>query len=105
MALSGRHVVDAGVAPVLEFTESSAGSFLLIRDGGCWLLFPKLEAAGAQLGEIEQCFVVEHGSEPPVNKNLIQFVRRAAMCVPAERGWVLKQKGHLFIHGLPAPGE
>ena len=105
VALSGRHVVDAGVAPVLEFTESQAGSFLMVQDGDRWLLLPKLEAATAQLGQIEQCFVVEHGSEPPVNKNLVQFVRRAAVCVPAEKGWALTQKGHLFIHGLPAPGE
>lgn len=105
VALSARHVVDAGVAPILEFTESDAGSFLLVQDGDRWLLFPKQEAATGQLGDIEQCYVAEHGSRDPVNKNLVQFVRRAAICVPAEKGWVLKQKGHLFIHGLPASDE
>jgi hypothetical protein len=105
VALSGRHVVDAGVAPVLEFTESDAGSFLLVQDGDRWLLFPKQGTPAAQLGDIEQCYVAEHGSQEPVDKNLVQFVRRAAVCVPAEKGWVLKQKGHLFIHGLPATDE
>jgi hypothetical protein len=105
VALSARHVVDAGVAPILEFAESDAGSFLLVQDGDRWLLFPKQEAGAPQLGDIEQCYVAEHGSREPANKNLVQFVRRAAICVPAEKGWVLKQKGHLFIHGLPASGE
>ena len=105
VALSGKRVVDAGVPPVLEFTESHAGWFLLIQDKDRWLLFPKQGTAGAQLGDIEQCFAVERGSQEPVNKNLVQFVRRAAVCERAEKGWVLKQKGHLFIHGLPATDE
>ncbi len=102
VSLSGRHVVDAGVAPVLEFTESNAGSFLLVPDGDRGLLFPKQGTPASQLGDIEQCYVVEHGSQEPVNKNLVQFVRRPAVCAPAEKGWTLKQKGHLFILGLPA---
>jgi hypothetical protein len=105
VALSGRHVLDAGVAPVLEFTQSDAGSFLLVEDGDRWLLFPGLGASAAHLGDIEQCYVAEHGSQQPANKNLVQFVRRAAVCAAAEKGWVLGQKGHLFIHGLPATDE
>jgi hypothetical protein len=105
VALSGRHVVDAGVAPLLEFTQSDVGCFLLVQDGDRWLLFPGLGEAAAQLGDIEQCYVVEHGSQQAANRNLVQFVRRAALCAPAEKGWVLKQKGHLFIHGLPETEE
>jgi hypothetical protein len=102
VALSRGRPLEPGAAPVVQFTEAHAGGFLLVQDGDDWLLFPKLESTGAQLTDIEQCFVVEHGSQEPVNKNLVQFVRRAAVCAPAENGWVLQHKGYLFILGLPA---
>ena len=102
VALSRGRPLEPGAAPVVQFTEAHGGGFLLVQDGDDWLLFPKQESTGAQLTDIEQCFVVEHGSQEPVNKNLVQFMRRAALCVPAERGWVLEHKGHLFILGLPA---
>jgi hypothetical protein len=102
VALSRGRPLEPGAAPVVQFAEAHGGGFLLVQDGDDWLLFPKQESTGAQLTDIEQCFVVEHGSQEPVNKNLVQFMRRAALCVPAERGWVLEHKGHLFILGLPA---
>ena len=105
VALSGRKVVEPGAPPVVEFTAAHAGGFLLVQDGDRWLLFPKLESSASQLADIEQCFVVEHGSEPPATKNLVQLVRRAAVCVPAEKGWVLKERGYLFILGLPGRDE
>jgi len=105
VTLSGKQVVEPGVAPVLEFTETHAGWFLLVKDGERWLLFPKQGVPSDQLTNIEQCFAVERGSQEPVNKNLVQFVRRPALCEPAKKGWVLKQRGHLFILGLPASDE
>jgi hypothetical protein len=105
VTLSGKRVVEPGVPPVLEFTESHAGWFLLVKDGNRWLLFPKQGLPSDRMTDIEQCFAVERGSQEPVNKNLVQFVRRPALCEPAKKGWTLKQKGHLFILGLPAIDE
>lgn len=105
VTLSSRKVVDAGVPPSLEFTESHAGRFLLIRDEDRWLLFPKQGLVIDQLADIEQCFAVEAGSQEPVNQDLVQFVRRPALCEQAKRGWVLIHKGHLYILGLPPNDE
>lgn len=105
VALTSKKVVDAGVPPLLEFTESHAGRFLLIRDEDRWLLFPKPGSIIDQLADIEQCFAVEAGSQEAVNQDLVQFVRRPALCEQVKKAWVLKQKGHLYILGLPPNDE
>jgi len=105
VSLSSKKVVDAGVPPTLEFTESHAGRFLMIRDEDRWLLFPKQGLVIDQLADIEQCFAVEAGSQEPVNQDLVQFVRRPALCEQVKKAWVLKQKGHLYILGLPPNDE
>jgi len=105
VALTSRKVVDAGVPPTLEFTESHAGRFLLIRDEDRWLLFPKQGLIIDHLADIEQCFAVEAGSQEAVNQDLVQFVRRPALCEEVKKGWVLIHKGHLYILGLPPNDE